>query len=68
MSFLKLFEEFVNKKEVDSKSKLSILLSDDDQERVQENEKEDVEDDGGVSIKLINIFMNSNDKKTTICF
>lgn len=62
MSFIKLFEEFVQKKEVDcNKSKLSALLEDEDVDEGDEEKQpetevdteeadEDEDDDGGVSI------------------
>ena len=60
MSFIKLFEEFVQKKDVDCKSKLSVFLS--EEEQVNEMERElDEDDDGGVSYtNFINILAITN--------
>lgn len=54
MSFIKLFEEFVQKKDIDTKSKLSAFLSEDEQP-APEPEPEQQEDDGGVSIYDFNV-------------
>lgn len=57
MSFIKLFEEFVQKKDVDCKPKLSVFLS--EEEPVNEIERQPDDDDGGVSYTkfiLLNIF------------
>lgn len=51
MSFIKLFEEFVQKKDIDTKSKLSTLLSEDETADPDiSTVNEYVEDDCGVSI------------------
>lgn len=50
MSFIKLFEEFVQKKETDNKSKLSLFLEDDEDDQEEDEEEDNADDDGGVSI------------------
>ncbi|KNC24103.1 hypothetical protein FF38_06286 [Lucilia cuprina] len=56
MSFIKLFEEFVQKKDIDTKSKLSALLNEEEQQAEPEADTEpetetqqEPEDDGGSS-------------------
>ncbi|KAM7343581.1 reduction in Cnn dots 1 isoform 2-T2 [Cochliomyia hominivorax] len=61
MSFIKLFEEFVQKKDIDTKSKLSVFLSEDDQQQQQpETEPEPQEDDGGSTTATADTSTESN--------